>query len=102
MKRFIPGIVFGLVIVMIGLAQPVLRTDFTTNTTPATRTISTNIAKGAIAWDTTKQPADAVLTNFINQPKFTGIVTNANSLGQTNFMLFSAGVLTNVVIGAHP
>lgn len=96
MKRFIPGIVFGLAIVLIGLAQPILRTDLTTNTTPAARLIVTNIANGAVAPIT---PA----TNYINTAgKFTGIVTNANALGATNFMLFSQGVLTNVVIGAHP
>lgn len=102
MKKFIPSIVFGCVIAVIAFAQPVLRNVATTNTSPVVLTQMTNAGAGAISVDITKQSSSIILSNYVSAPKFTGIVTNANSLGQTNFMEFSAGILTNVVIGAHP
>lgn len=91
-------------------AQPVLRTDFTTNTTPAVRLISTNIARGVITWDITKQPASTALTNLsigdgqnlasnipasaISGMKWTGVVTNINvTAAATNYMCFTNGIL---------
>lgn len=102
MKRFIPFIVVGSIIGFVALSQPILRNVATTNTSPNVLGQMTNAGVGAIAIDATKQATNAILTTYVNSLKFTGIVTNNNALGTTNFMEFSAGILTNVVIGAHP
>lgn len=102
MKKLLP---FLGVLLFVGvvLAFPSAFYNFyTTNNTATVNTGVTNIATGTIALDATKQATNALLTGYVNSLKFTGIVTNGNSVGTTNFMEFSAGILTNVVIGAHP
>lgn len=92
------------------LAQPPLRTLFTTNTTPVVALWMTNTINYRILVDGGKMPPSLTLTNLSigdgqnlasNVPasslagmKWTGVVTNINeTAAATNYMCFTNGIL---------
>jgi hypothetical protein len=86
------------------------RNPLTTNDTPTSLTLVSNVATARIAVDATHQATNSVLTalaagngsalssnvspSAISSPTFTGIITNKSTLS-TNTEYYSGGVLTN-------